>query len=338
MGEHSLLEFRNVERTFTVRLSGGLWPVARRLKAVDGVSFSVPAGSSYGVAGESGSGKTTLARLALLLDRPSGGEIRFDGRPLHTLNRAGRAWFRSRVQAVFQDATASLNPRMHIRDLIAEPLEVRPSRPRKSEIDERVDLLLAEVGLPTHVKSALPHQLSGGQRQRVAIARALISNPDLIVLDEPVSALDVSIRSQVLNLLLDVQERKDLTYLLIAHDLALLRHVTNRIAVMYLGRVVEEGETEAVLFEPRHPYTQALLAAVPRRGGRGAPRSAASVRGEIGTALALPTGCRFHPRCPFAEEVCREIEPVLELGGSGHRSACHFASRIADLPSRATLS
>lgn len=322
-----LLELRDVMRVFDVRPGGRLRSRALSLRAVDGVSLAVGAGTSYGIAGESGSGKSTLARLVLLLDRPTSGSIAFEGRNLATLDRAGLAWYRSRVQAVFQDATASLSPRMRVRDLIAEPLDSQ-RRVTRRETERRVLELLAEVGLPERALRAFPHQLSGGQRQRVAIARALILAPSLIVLDEPVSALDVSIRGQVLNLLADLQDRKDLTYLLIAHDLALLRHVTDRIAVMYLGRVVEEGDTEVVLADPEHPYTRALLDAAPHRDRR----PVRAPLGETGSPLDLPQGCRFHPRCPLAADVCRADEPQLRMLGEAHRAACHFATPEAGTP------
>ncbi len=316
-----LLELRDVTRVFAVHSGARLRSRPLSLRAVDGVSLAVWASTSYGIAGESGSGKSTLARLVLLLDRPTSGSLVFEGRDLATLDRAGLAWYRSRVQAVFQDATASLSPRMRVRDLIAEPLDSQ-RRVTRRETERRVLDLLAEVGLPERVLRQFPHQLSGGQRQRVAIARALILEPSMIVLDEPVSALDVSIRGQVLNLLADLQERKNLTYLLIAHDLALLRHVTDQIAVMYLGRVVEEGDTEILLADPEHPYTRALLDAAPHRHRRpvGVPLD------ETGSPLDLPVGCRFHPRCPLAADVCRADEPRLRELGPTHRAACHFAS------------
>ena len=317
----ALLEFRDVSRVFDVR-GAGAGKLA--LRALDRVSLEIPGGASVGLAGESGSGKTTLVRLSLLLDRPTSGAILFDGRDLSSLNGGDVAWYRRRVQAVFQDATASLNPRLRVRDLVAEPLEAQKIA-RRREADARVRELLAEVGLPERALRSFPHQLSGGQRQRVAIARALSIHPSLIVLDEPVSALDVSIRSQVLNLLLELQERNGLTYLLVAHDLALLRHVTDRLAVMYLGRIVEEGATDEVLAHPSHPYTRTLLEAVPSHAGRTADRPAPTVGGDAGSALALPSGCRFHPRCPLAVERCRTEDPPLRELREMRRVACHLA-------------
>jgi len=264
----AMLELRDVVREFSLRSTTLFARDRRVLRAVDGVSLSIPAGCSYGIAGESGSGKTTLTRLILLLDRPTAGSIVFGGRDLASLDRAGVRWYRTRVQAVFQDATASLSPRMRVRDIVAEPLEAQAGTPTRREVDRRVASLLEEVSLPPRAGRAFPGQLSGGQRQRVAIARALVVDPSFIVLDEPVSALDVSIRGQVLNLLLDLRAQRGLAYLFIAHDLALLRHVTDRLAVMHRGRVVEEGETEQTLREPRHPYTRALREAVPGEAGR----------------------------------------------------------------------
>jgi ABC-type oligopeptide transport system ATPase subunit len=258
-----LLELHGVTRAFTLRSTRLLGRDRRVIKAVDDVSLQVPVGCSYGIAGESGSGKTTLARMVLLLDRPTAGSIVLEGRDLAMLDRAGVRWLRTRVQAVFQDATASLSPRMRVRDIIAEPLEAQVRGVTRRDVDRRVAELLEEVALPQRAARVFPGQLSGGQRQRVAIARALVVKPALIVLDEPVSALDVSIRAQVLNLLLDLRERHGLTYLFIAHDLALLSHVTDRLAVMQKGVVVEEGETESVLASPSHPYTRSLRDAVP---------------------------------------------------------------------------
>ena len=258
-----ILELCDVVREFSLRSKKLLGRDRETLRAVDGVSLSVPKGCSYGVAGESGSGKTTLARMILLLDRPTAGSILFEERDLATLDREGVRWYRTRVQAVFQDATASLSPRMRVRDIVAEPLEAQPRSPTRRDVDRRVAALLEEVALPARAARAFPGQLSGGQRQRVAIARSLVVDPAMIVLDEPVSALDVSIRGQVLNLLTDLRAERGLTYFLIAHDLALLRHVTDRLAVMQKGRIVEEGDTEHVLLAPQHHYTQALRDAVP---------------------------------------------------------------------------
>ncbi len=317
-----ILELRNLAREFRLRSSSLLGRDRQTLRAVDGVTLSVPTGSSFGLAGESGSGKSTLARMLLLLDRPTEGAIVFEGRDLGSLDRQGVRWFRSRVQAVFQDATSSLSPRMRVRDIVAEPLESQGRAPTRREIDRRVAGLLEEVALPERAARAFPGQLSGGQRQRVAIARSLIVDPALIVLDEPVSALDVSIRGQVLNLLLDLRAERALTYVLIAHDLALLRHVTDRLAVMYRGRVVEEGGSEHVLSHPRHPYTRMLRAAVP---GEPRERGRATVGSESATVVE---GCRFRPRCAYAIERCAFVDPSLEPVGRDQSAACLRASEL----------
>ena len=279
----------------------------RVLRAVDGVDLAVEAGQTYALVGESGCGKSTLAKLVLGLERLHAGRIVFDGVDIAKLDRDGRRRFRARVQAVFQDPYSSLNPRLRVGTILAEPLTARGERGRA--VRERTAEVLELVGLPGHAARLFPHEFSGGQRQRIAIARALVPSPDLIVLDEPVSALDVSIRAQILNLLQDLQTELSLSYLLIAHDLALVEHTSDRLGVMYLGEIVESGPSVEVFAEPRHPYTQALLAAVPRPDPEH-PRASGHVTGEIATALDPPSGCRFHPRCPHAMEVCRSDPPA----------------------------
>ena len=298
-GRLTLLALEGVSCHFT--MSGG-----RVLKAVDRVDLSLDAGQTYALVGESGCGKSTLAKLVLGLERLHAGRVVFDGVDVADLNRDGRRRFRARVQAVFQDPYSSLNPRLRVGTILAEPLSARGERGRS--VQNRTAEVLELVGLPENAGRLYPHEFSGGQRQRIAIARALVPKPDLIVLDEPVSALDVSIRAQILNLLLDLQEELSLSYLLIAHDLALVEHTSDRLGVMYLGEIVESGPSEEVFAEPRHPYTQALLAAVPRPDPAH-PRASGHVTGEIATALDPPSGCRFHPRCPHAMEVCRSLPP-----------------------------
>jgi oligopeptide/dipeptide ABC transporter ATP-binding protein len=298
----------------------------KMLKAVDGVSFDIEKGTSFALAGESGSGKTTVARMILMLEKPTGGKIEFGGRDVAGFTRKDELWYRTNVQAVFQDASGSLNPRMRIGDIVSEPLEIQRDANRnnlgKGEMREKVEEILHLCGLQSRVIQNYPHELSGGQKQRVAIARAMVLNPSLVVLDEPVSALDVSIRAQILNLLADIQDQLGLTYFIIAHDLAMLGHVSTNIAVMYLGRIVERGNTEEVYAIPQHPYTKALFAAMPLPDPTRVKINA-SVRGEIGSALNLPTGCRFHPRCDVAEPRCREVEPALIEIGTVHSVACH---------------
>ena len=292
------------------------------LKAVDGVSAQVETGWTLGIVGESGSGKTTLAKLLLLLEPPTSGALRFDGQDVETFDRADRARYRRAVQAVFQDPYSSLNPRRRIAASIAEPL--LPSYGlSQSAVRKRVAELLTLVGISPDSGSLYPHEFSGGQRQRIAIARALAPNPQCIILDEPVSALDASMRAQILNLLQGLQERLGLAYVMITHDLAAARHLSTHLAVMYAGKLVEAGACEAVYATPRHPYTQALLsAALPLHPSAQRPRMI--LPGEIPNPLALPAGCRFHPRCPQATPACAAIEPAWREVGHGHFAACHL--------------
>ena len=307
----SLLAVQDVSCHFNMGRRVGM------LRAVDGVSFEIAEGETFALVGESGCGKSTLARLVLGLEKLSGGHILFDGEDVAGLDRAGMKRFRSRVQVVFQDPYSSLNPRLRIGTILAEPLKAH-NTPRR-ELAARVAEALELVGLPGSAARLYPHEFSGGQRQRIAIARALILRPSLIVLDEPISALDVSIRAQILNLLQDIQAELSLTYFIIAHDLALVEHVSNHIGVMYLGEIVESGKSDTVFADPQHPYTQALLDAVPRPDPS-QPRSEAGIKGEIASALTPPTGCRFHPRCPHVMARCSQAKPASL--GDGHRVAC----------------
>jgi oligopeptide/dipeptide ABC transporter ATP-binding protein len=291
------------------------------VKAVDGVSFAIEPGHTLGIVGESGCGKTTTAKLVLGLETPTGGIMRFQGRDLRELDPAGRREYRKSVQAVFQDPYASLNPRMRISSIIAEPL-VTNEQVSAGQVRERVAELLDLVGLPAHAADLFPHEFSGGQRQRIAIARALALNPKLIVLDEPVSALDVSIRAQILNLLRDLQARLGLSYLFIAHDLAAVAHMSHTIAVMYLGKVVETGEARALARDPKHPYTEALFsAALPSHPDE--RREEIILPGEVPSPINPPAGCRFHPRCPQAMPRCASEPPMLRQIG-GRILACHL--------------
>ena len=293
------------------------------VKAVDGVDFAIQRGRSFGVVGESGSGKSTLARLIMALENPTEGSVRINGVDLNGLPASELQAMRRDFQMVFQDPYGSLDPRQKVGRIVAEPLDGLLERLGTAERRERVVGSLAAVGLKASDADKYPHEFSGGQRQRIAIARALITEPALIVADEPVSALDVSVQAQVLNLMMDLQARLGLTYLFISHDLSVVRHVTDRVAVMYQGRIVEQGATAAVFAGPRHPYTQALLAAVPK------PDPATRRRGrknEGPAEVELPTvGCAYAPRCPLAVERCRAELPALRDIAQGRLAACHLA-------------
>jgi len=320
----ALLEITELTKYFPMPRGLTFWRDAGEVKAVDGVSFTIEEGTTFGLVGESGCGKTTLSRLILLLQKPTGGSIRFAGRDISKLGN-DLPGYRRVVQAVFQDPYSSLNPRMTIGELLSEPLIVHRVLTAKAA-ERRVTELLEVVGLNPESRRLYPHEFSGGQRQRVAIARALAVGPKFVVLDEPVSALDVSIRAQILNLLADIQRTFNLTYLLIAHDLAVVEHVSKTCGVMYLGKMMEICPSRKLSHEPLHPYTQALIAAVPV-ADPDIPEHVI-VEGEAPSPLNPPAGCRFHTRCPFAMERCRTDAPVLREVEDGHWVACYLVDAM----------
>ena len=312
-----LLEARNLCKTFPARDGKGL------VRAVSDVTLTLAEGETLGIVGESGCGKSTLARMLLRLIEPSAGEVLFRGQNLLSLDKGALRAHRRDIQIVFQDPYASLDPRMSIAQIIAEPLDIHRIGNRNTRA-ERVKDLLSLVGLDPSAAERYPHEFSGGQRQRIGIARAIALEPKLIVLDEPVSALDVSIQSQILNLLDDLKARLRLSYIFISHDLSVVQHVSDRVAVMYLGRVVEEGRADAVLGSPRHPYTQALISAVPELDAAHR-RQRILLVGDPPNPEKIPSGCAFHPRCPIAQAICQTEAPSFRAG-SASRACCHFAS------------
>jgi len=320
-----LVEAKGLVKTFPVR-AGWFGNEGPGVRAVDGVDLTIDAGETVGLVGESGSGKSTLGRLLIRLIEPGAGTVTFDGTDLLALAPGPLRRMRRRFQIVFQDSHGALNPRMRVGTLIAEPLAIHGIGAGRTERRERAAGLLEEVGLDRGALDKYPHEFSGGQRQRIGIARAIACRPEFVVADEPVSALDPSVQAQIVNLMAELQERRGLAYLFIAHDLRLVRHVARRVAVMYLGKIVEEAATAELYANPLHPYTKALLEAAPRRNPL-APR-ARVLPGEPPSPVRPPSGCRFHPRCPVAEAVCSREEPPLLAIGSERRVACHLAAPV----------
>lgn len=325
----TLIEVRDLKMHFPLTSGLLIQRTVGYVRAVDGVSFSINRGETLGLVGESGSGKTTIGRTIVRLYKPTGGEILFGGQDLAKLSGEDLRQLRRRIQMVFQDPYASLNPRFTIGSLIAEPMHIYGLGSAKEIRDKTVELLRV-VGLRTEYIDRYPHEFSGGQRQRIAVARALSINPEFVILDEPVSALDVSVRAQVLNLLQRLQQQFHLTYLFVSHDLSVVRHVADRIAVMYLGKIVELADRDELYASPKHPYTQALLSAVPIPDPQIEKRRKRIIlSGDLPSPINIPSGCRFHTRCPMAQQICREVEPAFEpKEGREHYAACHFSDRV----------
>ncbi|MDD3996177.1 MAG: ATP-binding cassette domain-containing protein [Sphaerochaetaceae bacterium] len=324
-----ILEVKDVKKHFDISKTFSLRKDRRLVKAVDGVGFSLQSGRTLAVVGESGCGKTTLARLLLLLEEPTEGTILFKGKDINNFSKSDLNTYRTCVQAVLQDPWGSLNPRMRVKDLVSESIEINTNLSRQ-EIQKKVEQTLLDVGLSPEHKNYYPHEFSGGQRQRIAIAGALISDPSLIILDEPVSALDVSIRSQIMNLFKDLQVKYGLTYLLIAHDLGTTRYMADEIAVMYLGKIVEHGNSEQVFKNTMHPYTKALFsAALPARISD--KPNEIILKGEIPSPISPPSGCAFHTRCPVKiGKRCEQVVPLLQKvdeDDPSHLVACHLYTR-----------
>lgn len=328
--QHPLIEIRDLKKHYPIR-RGLLKRTVGQVRAVDGVSFSIQPGETVGLVGESGCGKTTTGRCLIRLVEPTSGEIIFrdadrDALPVVQLDAAQLKLYRRQVQIIFQDPYSSLDPRMSVFDIVSEPLRIHKVY-AGSELEDRVVYLLKAVGLQSHHMRRYPHAFSGGQRQRIGIARALALEPKMVVCDEPVSALDVSIQAQVLNLLTNLQQQFGLTYLFISHDLSVVQHISNRVAVMYVGKIVEVAATQELFQHPMHPYTEALISAVPKPDPQ-ARRQRILLAGDVANSANPPSGCYFHPRCRYAKEICETDEPAMREVLPQHFVTCHFAEEL----------
>src|SRR3989475_10433883 len=330
VASQTLVDVRDLKMHFPLTQGIIVQRVIGYVRAVDGVSFSIERGQTMGLVGESGSGKTTIGRTIVRLYKPTAGQIMFGDKDMAPMGGEELRQLRRRVQMIFQDPFASLNPRFTIGSLISEPMHIYHIGSNK-EINDRTVELLRVVGLRSEYIDRYPHEFSGGQRQRIAVARALSINPEFVIADEPVSALDVSVRAQVLNLLQRLQRQFHLTVLFVSHDLSVVRHVADRIAVMYLGKIVELADRDDLYARPKHPYTQALLSAVPIPYPKVEKRRQRVIlSGDLPSPINIPSGCRFHTRCPMAQQICREVEPAFEAKeGRQHYAACHFSEEVS---------
>jgi oligopeptide transport system ATP-binding protein len=321
----SILEVKNLKVHFPVK--HGLFSGQREfVKAVDGVSFNIAAGETLGLVGESGCGKSTLGRAIMRLVEPTGGEVFLDGEEITRMRGSALRSRRRKFQMIFQDPFGSLNPRMTVEQIVGEALDIHQLTDSKPARQKRIAELLKDVGLDPVYAQRYPHEFSGGQRQRIGIARALAVEPELIICDEPVSALDVSVQAQIINLLRDLQQQRGIAYLFVAHDLAVVEHISHRVMVMYLGKIVEMADAKTIIRDPQHPYTQALISAVPEVDPE-SKRQRVVLPGDVPSPIHPPGGCPFHPRCPIAEDRCKTEVPAFGEVGLGHRAACHFAGR-----------
>jgi oligopeptide/dipeptide ABC transporter ATP-binding protein len=321
----NLLEVKNLKKYFPVK-AGIFKKTVAHVKAVDDISFAVKEGETLGLVGESGCGKSTTGRTILRLLEATAGEIIFEGKSVMDLDKKSMREIRRDMQIIFQDPYASLNPRMTVADIVGEPLDIHNLAKNKKERNEKVREILENVGLGAEYMHRYPHEFSGGQRQRIGVARALAVDPKLIIADEPVSALDVSVQAQVVNLLQDLQKEYGLTYLFIAHDLSVVKHISDRVAVMYLGKIVEITDKHELYSNPKHPYTQSLLSAIPEADPK-KKKDRIILKGDVPSPVDPPSGCRFHPRCPKAFEPCSVKEPEFKEYGDGHFAACHLLDK-----------